>query len=206
MGRQLAIERHHLEVVTELLAAGVDISQPVRQDNGETTTFFKLAIANRQPRILAALLKHQPADDDNDNACLLTEAVIANDPALVCTLLEADIPYPAPATDGASPSSSPLLEVIKNDNVAILKLLLDHYDEESIDINAFVDLHPQDGGMTPLHVACRQSKTNIVHLLLTHPRTAEIIQFDAVDGLGRTALDIALQYRCFSVVALLRSR
>ena len=82
-------------------------------------------------------------------------------------------------------------------NKEIVKLILDHPDIKSMDLNA-VD----ETGRTAFQWACGLEKNEVVQLLLDHPKS-KIIDLNAVDKSGRTAFQLACELEKTKVVQLL---
>ena len=82
-------------------------------------------------------------------------------------------------------------------NEEIVKIILDHPDIKSMDLNA-VD----ENGCTAFQLACELENNEVVQLLLDHTKSKNI-DFNAVDKKGRTAFLWACELRKTKVVQLL---
>uniref|UniRef100_A0A0N5C4R1 ANK_REP_REGION domain-containing protein n=1 Tax=Strongyloides papillosus TaxID=174720 RepID=A0A0N5C4R1_STREA len=139
-----------------------------------------LAVQTRNIEVVNLLLKH--GCDVNklfvyDYRSLMTPLIFAStfgEYNIVKSLLE----YGADPNITDNSHRSPLIHAIENGHFSICKMLIEY--------NANVNL-PEKNGYTPLHIACKDIKTQtkLINLLVSHGANC-----DQLDFMGRSCIDI----------------
>ncbi|SPR01607.1 Ankyrin repeat domain-containing protein [Plasmodiophora brassicae] len=184
----------HVAIALKNVAAVCELAKvcDVDERSWSGDPLLHIALQDREEAIVAELLEFQ-ADPNARNASGLTALHIAveNDLARFCKLLvEFDADVNAGYEEGSRSETALHVACRKKSHKIARLLLLSNADVNAIDRN----------GDTPLHIAVRNNDPTLVDILI---RDGFLLDINAVDLLGRTALIIAAESEFYALGAAL---